>query len=160
MGILSGSEAAGGCSLQDLLGNGCTPNEAVPDVDLKALIEGLKRGDLIKAVAAQIRLASGYDQYVDALTSLKSTIESFNTLFDIRINEAAIRAVLLAQINQIVYNLLSGCSGEVLDLTLTENTKSLIAPYVAILESQRDGTAYIDPNGNVVTVKNTTVTLT
>jgi hypothetical protein len=160
VGILSGSEAAGGCSLQDLLGNGCTPNDAVPDVDLKALIEGLKRGELIEAVAAQIRLASGYDQYVDALTSLKGTIESFNTLFDIRINEAAIRAVLLAQINQIVYNLLSGCSGEVLDLTLTENTKSLIAPYVAILEDQRDGTAYIDPNGNVVTVTNATVTLT
>lgn len=157
---LSGAETAGGCSLQDLLGNGCTPNDAVPDVDLKALIEGLKRGDLIKAVANQIRLASGYDQYRDALTELKNTIESFNTLFDIRINEAAIRAALLAQINQIVYNLLSGCSGDVLDLTLADSTKSLIAPYVAILEKQRDGTAYIDPNGNVVTVTNTTVNLT
>ena len=157
---LSGAEAAGGCSLQDLLGNGCKPNDAVPDVDLKALIEGLKRGDLIKAVADQIRLATSYDQYSTALTNLKSTVKDFNDLFNIRINKAAIRAALLAQINQIVYNLLSGCSGEVLDLTLTDNTKSLIAPYVAILENQRDGTAYIDPNGDVVTVTNTTVNLT
>ena len=39
---LSGSEAAGGCSLQDLLGSGCTPNDAVPDIDLKNLIDSLK----------------------------------------------------------------------------------------------------------------------
>jgi len=157
---LSGSEAAGGCSLQDLLGNGCKPNDAVPDVDLKALIEGLKKGDLIKAVASQIRNAVGYNEYRTALTNLNNTIQNFNNLFNIRINKAAIRAALLAQINQIVYNLLSGCSGEVLNLTLTDSTKNLIAPYVAILESQRDGTAYIDPNGNVVTVTNTTVSLT
>lgn len=157
---LSGSEAAGGCSLQDLLGNGCKPNDAVPDVDLKALIEGLKQGDLIKAIASQIQLATNYAQYSTALTNLKNTVKSFNDLFNTRINKAAIRAALLAQINQIVYNLLSGCSGEVLNLTLTDSTKDLIAPYVAILESQRDGTAYIDPEGNVVTVTNTTVSLT
>lgn len=152
---LSGSEAAGGCSLQDLLGSGCTPNDAVPDIDLKNLIDSLKQGDLMAALTQKILNAVGYSDYQVALSNLNSTIQGFLTSFQNSINKAAIRNAIQAQITQIVFNLLSGCSGEVYDLTLSSNIKTAVAGYVSLVQDEAAGNIYIDPNGNVEIVTNT-----
>lgn len=150
---LSGSEAAGGCSLQDLLGSGCTPNDAVPDIDLKNLIDSLKQGDLMKALTEKIINATGYADYEIALNSLSSTVSGFIDSFNNSINKAAIRNAIQAQITQIVFNLLSGCSGSVYDLTLRPNVKSAISGYVSLAQAESEGKVYVDPNGNVTTTQ-------
>jgi len=146
---LSGSEAGGGCSLQDLLGSGCTPNDAVPDIDLKNLIDSLKQGDLLLALKDKMFNAAGFDDYQEALTSVNTQINSFVNSFNSLVNKAAIRNAVQAQITQIVFNLLSGCSGGIYDLTLKSNIKSTVSSYVSVLQDEADGKAFIDANGNV-----------
>lgn len=146
---LSGSEAGGGCSLQDLLGSGCTPNDAVPDIDLKNLIDSLKQGDLLLALKDKMFNAAGFDDYEEALTAANNQINSFVTSFNSLVNKAAIRNAVQAQITQIVFNLLSGCSGGIYDLTLKSNIASTVSSYVSVLQDEADGKAFIDTNGNV-----------
>jgi hypothetical protein len=153
---LSGSEAGGGCSLQDLLGSGCTPNDAVPDIDLKNLIDSLKQGDLLLALKDKMFNAAGFDDYAEALTSANNQINSFVNSFNSLVNKAAIRNAVQAQITQIVFNLLSGCSGGIYDLTLKSNVKSTVSSYVSVLQDEADGKAFIDENGNVTTVATVT----
>lgn len=156
---LSGSEAAGGCSLQDLLGNGCTPNDAVPDIDLKALIASLEQGDLIKALEQKLLSGLGTNELITALGDFNTVITRFNNLFDISINKAALRAAVEAQINHIIFNLLSGCSGGVYEKTLKTDVATAISGAVASWQQTNDGTAYVDSeSGNIVS--KTTVTST
>jgi hypothetical protein len=152
----SGS-GAGGCSLQDLLGSGCTPNNDVPDVDLQALVDSLKQGDAIVAIKEKLVNASGLAEYQAALTTFNTTISGFNASFTSTINKAAIRNAVTGQITQIVFNLLSGCANQVYDLTLKSNVKNTIAGWTELLELQRSGEAYIDLEGNVVTTVDTPV---
>jgi hypothetical protein len=153
---LSGSEAGGGCSLQDLLGSGCTPNDAVPDIDLKNLIDSLKQGDLLLALKDKMFNAAGFDDYQEALTAANNQINSFITSFNSLVNKAAIRNAVQAQITQIVFNLLSGCSGGIYDLTLKSNIKSTVSSYVSVLQDEADGKAFIDANGNVTSIATVT----
>jgi len=154
---LSGSEAAGGCSLQDLLGNGCTPNDSVPDIDLKALIQSLNQGDLIKALEQKLLSSIGITELTTALNDFNTVITRFNNLFNVSINKAALRAAIEAQINHIIFNLLSGCSGGVYEKTLKADVASAVATAVAAKQSLLDNTAYIDSeSGNIVS--KTTVT--
>ena len=153
---LSGSEAGGGCSLQDLLGSGCTPNDAVPDIDLKNLIDSLKQGDLLLALKDKMFNAAGFDDYAEALTAANNQINSFVTSFNSLVNKAAIRNAVQAQITQIVFNLLSGCSGGIYDLTLKSNIASTVSSYVSVLQDEADGKAFIDTNGNVNTIATVT----
>jgi hypothetical protein len=155
---LSGSEAGGGCSLQDLLGSGCTPNDAVPDIDLKNLIDSLKQGDLLLALKDKMFNAAGFDDYQEALTAANNQINSFITSFNSLVNKAAIRNAVQAQITQIVFNLLSGCSGSIYDLTLKSNIKSTVSSYVSVLQDEADGKAFIDANGNVTVAATVTAT--
>jgi hypothetical protein len=155
---LSGSEAGGGCSLQDLLGSGCTPNDAVPDIDLKNLIDSLKQGDLLLALKDRMYNAAGFNDYEQALADLNSRINSFVDSFNNLVNKAAIRNAVQAQITQIVYNLLSGCSGGIYDLTLKSNVANTISSYVSVLQDEADGKAYVDPNGNVQPILTVTTT--
>lgn len=145
------SSSQSGCSLQDLLGSGCTPNEDVPDVDIKALIDSLKRGDAIAAVAEKIKNATGVSDLETSLASFKAETQTFNNEFLNRINRASVRNAVTSQITQIVFNLLSGCGNTVFDLTLKDGIKTAIGPYVAALEQQRSGSAYYDQNGELVT---------
>lgn len=154
----SGSAIAGGCSLQDLLGSACSPNNDVPDVDLKALLESLKRGDAILAIKEKLLSASGYSDIVQSLTTFKSTIDGFNTNYSTLINKAAIRSAVQSQITQIVFNLLTGCGGQVYDLTLKPSVKSTVATYSAAIQAQQEGTAYVIADGNSVPVVNAEVT--
>lgn len=155
VGQLSGSAAAGGCSLQDLLGSGCVPNRDVPDIDLQNLISSLKQGDAIKAITEAISSASGYSDYQQALATFQSTVNGFNTNFNNLINKAAVRSAVTSQVTQIVYNLLSGCGNQVFDLTLKPEIKANIAPYASAL-SQSGG--YYDSLGNRITVSDTNIT--
>jgi hypothetical protein len=157
---LSGSEAGGGCSLQDLLGSGCTPNDAVPDIDLKNLIDSIKQGDLLLALKDKMVNAAGFNDYEQALADANSKINSFIDSFNNLVNKSAIRNAVQAQITQIVYNLLSGCSGGIYDLTLKSNVASTISSYVSVLQNEADGKAYIDPNGNVQPILTVTKTPT
>ena len=127
---LSGAEAAGGCSLQDLLGNGCTPNNSVPDIDLKELITSLKQGDLITAIEQKLLSGSGLIELTTALNDFNTVLTRFNALFNTSINKAALRAAIEAQINHIVYNLLSGCSGGVYEDIMKDDVKAAMAEYV------------------------------
>ena len=138
---LSGAEAAGGCSLQDLLGNGCTPNNSVPDIDLKELITSLKQGDLITAIEQKLLSASGLIELTTALNDFNTVLTRFNALFNTSINKAALKAALEAQINHIVYNLLSGCSGGVYQLIMKSDVATAISTYVTALQTKKDGEA-------------------
>jgi len=154
---LSGAEAAGGCSLQDLLGNGCTPNDSVPDIDLKALIASLNQGDLIKALEQKLLSGLGTNELITALGDFNTVITRFNNLFDISINKAAIRAAIEAQINHIIFNLLSGCSGGVYEKTLKEDVATIISSAVASWQQTNDGLAFVDQNtGNIIAKTTTT----
>ena len=154
---LSGAEAAGGCSLQDLLGNGCTPNDAVPDIDLKALIQSLNQGDLIKAIEQKLLSGLSINELTTALNDFNTVLTRFNNLFNISINKAALRAAIEAQINHIIYNLLSGCSGGVYEKTLKPEVANIVAGAVSKYQTLNDGTAYDDSeSGNIVS--KTTVT--
>ena len=154
-----GAAGAGGCSLQDLLGSGCTPNGDVPDIDLKALVESLKTKDLIDAITAKIVSGSGIADVVTALTTFKSTIDGFNLNFNTIVNKAAIRSAVTSQITQIVYNLLSGCGNQVFDLTLKTDVKAKVAVYAAAIQLQNEsGAAYTNTFGETETPISTEVT--
>jgi hypothetical protein len=154
----SGASLAGGCSLQDLLGSGCAPNNDVPDIDLKQLLDSLKNKDFIDAFATKILVATGYADYQQELALFKITVDNLNSTFTNLINKAAIRNAVTAQLTQMVFNLMTGCGGQVLDLTLKSNIKETVGAWVALLQQQNaSGNAYIDASGNVVTVSETTV---
>lgn len=149
------SSSQSGCSLQDLLGSGCTPNNDVPDVDIQALIESLKKGDAIAAVKEKILNATGVSDLQQSIASFKTEIAGINASFTSTLNKAAVRNAVTSQITQIVFNLLTGCGNTVFNLTLKDGVKTAVAPYVALLEAEREGTAFRDSEGNVTTTVDT-----
>lgn len=153
-GSISGGRGSQSCSLQDLLGSGCTPNDAVPDIDIKDLIESLKQGDAINAIKEKLENATGISDLRQQVASFNSTIQGFNSSFAAKLDKTAIKNAVASQLSQIVYNLLSGCGNEVLNLTLKKGVKDAIAPYVKALELQRDGGDYYDNNGELIDVDN------
>ena len=158
-GVATAATGAGGCSLQDLLGSGCTPSGDVPDVDLKALVDSLKTKDLIDAITTKLTSSSGIADVVTALATFKSTIDGFNLDFNTIVNKAAIRSAVTSQITQIVYNLLSGCGNQVLALTLKPDVGAKIAVFAAAEQLQREqGAAYVDQYGVTVAVTNNEAT--
>ena len=147
---LSGAEAAGGCSLQDLLGNGCTPNNSVPDIDLKELITSLEQGDLITAIEQKLVSGLGINELTTALNDFNTVLTRFNALFDTSINKAALRAAVEAQINHIVYNLLSGCSGGVYENIMKAEVKAAMATYVTAIQAVKTGEAIRDSEDGTI----------
>jgi len=146
---ITGGRGSQGCSLQDLLGSGCKPNEDVPDIDLQQLIDSLKQGDAIEALKTKILNASGVSDLKIAIETFNTTISGFNASFTATLDRAAIRNAVSAQVSQIVFNLLTGCGNQVYDLTLKPDVKEKLQPWVALLEQQRDGTI-IDSDGETV----------
>jgi len=158
IGPQSGASSAGGCSLQDLLGSGCAPNQDVPDIDLQNLIDSLKNGDLIAALKLQIENAIGYTSYQTALASFQTEVTNFNFTFSNLINRAAIRNAVTSQITQIVFNLLTGCGNQVFNLTLNPDVRTALTTYVSDLDKQRSGEVYYDSFGNEIAVTDPTFT--
>lgn len=150
-GGATGGKGSEGCSLQDLLGSGCASNNDVPDVDLQALVDSLKQGDAITAIKEKIINASGVADLQQSLSTFNTTISGFNASFTATLDRAAIKNAVSGQLTQIVYNLLSGCGGQVLDLTLKPDVKNKLASYTQLLQLQQSGEVTLDAYGNVIT---------
>lgn len=148
--------ASGSCSLQDLLGTGCSPNDSVPDLDLKDLVESLKQGDLIAAIKEKIVNASGLADLQQELAVFETTISGFNASFAAKISTAQIKNAVKAQLSNIVFQLLSGCGNEILDLTLKPDIKQKVGAWVTFIQEAQEQGDILDAEGNVYIEPNNT----
>lgn len=154
--ILSGigdPTAAGGlgsCSLQDLLGTGCSPNTEVPDVDLQTIMNALKLENVINSLTSRIAAATGYNDFKNALADLTTTITNFNVTYKNIFNKTVIKGAITAAVNQIVFNLLSGCGNGAYELTIKDNWKPVISAYANVMSTLRAGNAYYQENSNTL----------
>lgn len=159
-GVTKASPVGGGpgdCSIMDILGDVCDPNSSDLDlVTINQLLDGLRKGDVIQALTNKIAAATGVTTLLGEISNLQTQLNQFNTTFRVTINTKVIKNAVTTQINNIVYNLLSGCGNNILNLTLKETVKDKLAPYIALLEAQQLeagvlANTYTDPiTGNVV----------
>lgn len=147
----------GGCTLADLLGDGCTPAGNVPDVDLQVVVDGFKSGVIINAAKNALTQAvltnTGGANLIAALGNLQNTVTLFNNTVKNKINKLVIKRAVETYANYIAFNLLSGCSTTILDQTLKPAVKQVIAPYAAYLQKQQiqgalDGVTGIAPSNS------------
>jgi len=150
----------GGCTLADLLGDGCSPAGDVPDVDLQVLVDGFKSGAIINtakiALTQAVLTNTGGAGLINALGNLQSTVNTFNTTVTGKINKLAIKQAVETYANFIAFNLLSGCSSTLLNQTLKPTVKEAITPYVQYLQKQQlegavDGITGIAPSNTTLT---------
>jgi hypothetical protein len=131
----------GGCTLADLLGDGCSPAGDVPDIDLQVLVDGFKSGAIIegaKSALTQAVLANtGGAALISALGNLQSTVNTFNTTVTTKINKLAIKRAVESYVNYVVFNLLTGCSNTLLNATLIPSVKEAITPYAQYIQKQQ-----------------------
>jgi hypothetical protein len=131
----------GGCTLADLLGDGCSPAGDVPDIDLQVLVDGFKSGAIIegaKSALTQAVLANtGGAALISALGNLQSTVNTFNTTVTTKINKLAIKRAVESYVNYVVFNLLTGCSNTLLNATLRPSVKEAITPYAQYIQKQQ-----------------------
>jgi hypothetical protein len=131
----------GGCTLADLLGDGCSPAGDVPDVDLQVLVDGFKSGAIIntaKLALTQAVLANtGGAALISALGNLQSTVNTFNTTVTSKINKLAIKRAVETYVNYVVFNLLTGCSNTLLNATLKPSVKEVLTPYATYMQKQQ-----------------------
>ena len=131
----------GGCTLADLLGDGCTPAGNVPDVDLQVLVDGFKSGAIINtaktALTQAVLTGTGGGALITALGTLQSTVNTFNTTVTTKINKMAIKRAVESYINYVVFNLLTGCSNTLLNATLQPSVKEILTPYATYMQKQQ-----------------------
>lgn len=122
---LSGvSPASGGqtCGLADLLGNGCTPAKNIPDIDLRTLVNSLNKQNLVNALKSKIATGTGFDQLATQIAELNNTITNIRNSFTNIFSKQFIKNAVAGYINQIIFQLLSGCGNDVMALTLKDYT--------------------------------------
>lgn len=131
----------GGCTLADLLGDGCAPAGNVPDVDLQVLVDGFKSGAIINTAKVALTQAvlnnSGGTALINALGNLQSTVNLFNTTVTSKINKLAIKRAVESYVNYVVFNLLTGCSNTLLNATLKPSVKEVLTPYATYMQKQQ-----------------------
>jgi hypothetical protein len=131
----------GGCTLADLLGDGCSPAGDVPDVDLQVLVDGFKSGAIItgakNALTQAVLANTGGAALISALGNLQSTVNTFNTTVTTKINKLAIKRAVESYVNYVVFNLLTGCSNTLLNATLIPSVKEAITPYAQYIQKQQ-----------------------
>jgi len=110
------------CSLQDLLGNGCTPNKNVPDIDLQTLVQSLTKSNILNALKTALANGTGFSNLQGSITDLRTSITSIQLSFNNIFNKQFIKNAVTSYINQILFQLLSGCGNDVLALTLKDFT--------------------------------------
>ena len=124
----------GGCTLADLMGDGCTPAGNVPDVDLQVIVDGFKSGSIITALKTQVTSAianqTGYAQMSDAITNLKNTLTTFNDTVANKLNKIVIKRAVETFVIDLAFKLLSGCSSGVVDSIIRPEAKAAITPFV------------------------------
>jgi hypothetical protein len=150
----------GGCTLADLLGDGCTSAGNVPDVDLQVLVDGFKSGAIINtakiALTQAVATSTGGAALISALGNLQSTVNVFNTTVTSKINKLAIKRAVETYANFIAFNLLTGCSNTLLNATLRPSVKEAITPYATYIQKQQidglvDGTTGVAPSDTTLT---------
>lgn len=133
----------GGCTLADLLGDGCKPASDLPDVNLQVLIDGLKSGAVIEQLKQNLinRIAGnlGLPELLLSVNSLKTSVSNFNDVITSKLNKAIIQRAVENYINFLVFNLLSGCSNELLNATLIPSVKQVLTPYAAYQQKILEG---------------------
>ena len=131
----------GGCTLVDLLGDGCAPAGNVPDVDLQVLVDGFKSGAIINTAKVALTQAVlnnyGGTALINALGNLQSTVNLFNTTVTSKINKLAIKRAVESYVNYVVFNLLTGCSNTLLNATLKPSVKEVLTPYATYMQKQQ-----------------------
>jgi len=144
------ASGAGECSIMDILGDVCDPNSSDLDlVTINQLLDALKKGDVLNAIAQKISDAAGVTSLLSEISNLRTTLSQFNTTFRVNLSAKVIKNAITLQLNSIVYNLLTGCGNNLLDLTLKPTVKDKLTPYISLLQTQDPNSYY--SNGNLVT---------
>jgi hypothetical protein len=138
----------GGCTLADLLGDGCKPAEDAPDVDLQVIVDGFKSGAIITALKTNIEAVianqTGYAQISSAITNLKNSLDTFNLTVTSKLNKIIIKRAVETYITDIAFKLLSGCSSGLIDSTIRPEAKTAITPFVEYQQRILAGTINAD----------------
>ena len=150
VGDPTGEGGLGMCSLQDLLGTGCNPNTEVPDIDLQTLQRALTLENVINSLASRLAQETGFNDLRNAVASFKQDISNINITFETVFSKTVIKGAALAVINQIVYNLLSGCGSGAYELTIKPEIKDTISKYAAVMQEIQQGNAYYSDNSNTI----------
>lgn len=159
---LSGVTPASGnnsCSLADLLGNGCTPAKNIPDIDLRTLLGSLTKQNLLNALTTRLAAGTGYGALQNSIAELNSTITNIQVSFTNIFNKQFIKNAVIAYINQIIFQLLSGCGNDVLALTLKDYTgidiTSALGNITASISSNTNSTTIVTTDtGNIIVGQN------
>ena len=124
----------GGCTLADLLGNGCSPSADVPDVDLQTLVDGFKSGAVLNQLknnlTTLVATQTGFAGYLTAINTLQSSVQSFNTTVTSKLNKIIIKKAVETYITNLAVNLLSGCSSPIINATIRPEAAAAITPFV------------------------------
>jgi len=149
----------GGCTLADLLGNGCSPAADVPDVDLQVIVDGFKSGSIITALKTQITSAianqTGYAQMSVAITNLKNSLTTFNDTVTNKLNKIIIKRAIETYVIDLAFKLLSGCSSGLVNATIRPEAKEAMTPFVEYTQKIIEGELNSDgslPGSNDVTL--------
>ena len=110
------------CSLADLLGNGCTPAKNIPDIDLQTLLGALTKQNVLNVITTALANGTGYAQLQTSILDLRNSIASISASFSAIFTKGFIKNAVTAYVNQILFQLLSGCGNDVLRTTLKDFT--------------------------------------
>lgn len=164
-GVTEPNPSSGKCSLQDLLGSGCARNTGVPDIELTAIRDSFKNKAAIDQLTSDInRLISGaigFTALQTSITNLRNSLLSLNVTFDNVLNKAMIRQAVVAAVNQVVFNLLSGCGNNILEDILKPDVKTKLQPYVELMAYVQDPEkgAYMSQSGQIISNTGEVITL-
>jgi len=139
----TGGGGFGGCTIADLLGNGCSPMADAPDTDLQTLIDGFKSGSLINEIKIKaVALAAGaigYTDFKNAVANAKNTIENFNLTVTSKLNKMVIQKAVETYITNLAFSLLSGCSNQLVQATIRPEAATALGPFVAYQQKIQTG---------------------
>lgn len=138
----------GGCTLADLLGNGCSPASDVPDVDLQILIDGFKNGAVLNTLKQNLTTlianGTGYTNLVASINSLQSSLQAFNTTVTSKLNKMVIKKAVETYVTNLAFSLLSGCSSPLVNATIRPSAATALAPFVEYQQKILAGTLNAD----------------
>lgn len=138
----------GGCTLADLLGNGCSPASDVPDVDLQVLIDGFKNGAVLNTLKQNLTTlianGTGFTNILASVNSLQTSLQNFNTTVTSKLNKMIIKKAVETYVTNLAFSLLSGCSSPLVNATIRPTAASALAPFVAYQQKILAGTLNAD----------------
>jgi hypothetical protein len=124
----------GGCTLADLLGNGCAANPDVPNIDLQIIADGFKSGALITQVKnnvlAMVANTLGYTQALASINNLLTSVNSFNNVINNKLNKIVIQRAVETYITNLAFQLLSGCSTAAIQATIKPEALTAMTPLI------------------------------